>query len=71
MLQCMQKELGDIYKEVAQGDLSKVTGWLKENIHTHASYKKPNALFAEVCGTFDAKYYTDYLEKKYTELYGL
>ena len=71
MLHCMQEELGDIYAEVAQGDLSKVTGWLKEKIHTHASFKKPNALFTEVCGTFDAKYYTDYLEKKYTALYNL
>ena len=67
----MESDLGDIWADVAKGDLSKVTGWLKEHIHRHASFKKPGALFEEVCGKFDAAYYTDYLTKKYTELYQL
>ena len=71
MLKVMVEEIGDIWADVAAGDLSKVTGWLKKNIHSHASFKKPGALFEEVCGKFDAAYYTDYLTKKYTELYGL
>jgi len=71
MIAKMQEDLGDIYADVAKGDLSKVTAWLKEKIHCHASFKKPGALFEEVCGKFDATYYTDYLTKKYTELYGL
>ena len=71
MLDKMEKELGNIWADVEKGDLSKVTGWLKENIHRHASFKKPGALFEEVCGKFDAAYYTDYLTKKYTELYNL
>ena len=71
MLKRMEAELGDIWADVAKGDLSRVTGWLKANIHCHASFKKPGALFEEVCGKFDAAYYTDYLTKKYTELYGL
>ena len=56
---------------VAQGKLSQVTAWLREHIHRYASFKKPGELFREVCGEFDAKYYTDYLTKKYSELYGL
>ena len=71
MLDRMEAELGDIWADVADGDLSKVTGWLKEHIHRHASFKKPGALFEEVCGKFDAAYYTDYLTKKYSELYNL
>ena len=71
MLSKMEAQLGDIWADVAKGDLSRVTGWLKENIHRHASFKKPGALFEEVCGKFDASYYTDYLTKKYTELYNL
>ena len=71
MLAKMEAELGDIWTDVAEGDLSRITGWLKENIHRHASLKKPGALFEEVCGKFDAAYYTDYLTKKYTELYNL
>ena len=71
MLSKLEEELGDIWADVGEGNLSKVTGWLREKIHRHASFKKPGALFEEVCGKFDAKYYTDYLTKKYTELYKL
>ena len=71
MLKVMESQIGDIWADVANGDLSKVTGWLKENIHCHASFKKPGALFEEVCGKFDATHYTDYLTRKYTELYNL
>ena len=71
MLEKMQADLGDVFADVANGDLSKVTGWLKEHIHRHASFKKPGQLFEEVCGEFDASCFTDYLTKKYTELYNL
>ena len=71
MLHRMREDLGDIYEDIAKGDLSKVTAWLKEHIHRHASFKKPGALFEEVCGKFDAKYYTDYLTEKFTKLYNL
>ena len=71
MLAVMQQELGDVYADVEKGDLSRITGWLREHIHRHASFKKPGQVFEDACGKFDAKYYTDYLTKKYTELYGL
>ena len=71
MLKAMEAELGDIWEDVANGDLSKVTAWLKEKIHSHASFVKPGHLFEQVCGKFDAKYYTDYLTEKYTKLYNL
>ena len=71
MLHAMEQDLGDIRGDVEAGDLSRVTGWLKEKIHRHASFVKPGELFRGVCGEFDAGYYTDYLTRKYTELYGL
>ena len=71
MLHKMQEDLGDIWEDVAKGDLRKVTAWLKEHIHRHASFKKPGELFEEVCGKFDATYFTDYLTEKYTKLYNL
>jgi len=67
----MEADLGDIYEDVAKGDLSRVTGWLKEHIHRHASFIKPGVLFKQICGEFDAKYFIDYLTAKYTELYNL
>ena len=71
MIAKMEEDLGDVYADVARGDLSRVTAWLKEKIHCHASFRKPGELFESVCGKFDAKYYTDYLTKKYTQLYEL
>ena len=71
ILKQMESDLGDVWQDVEKGDLRKVTGWLKEKIHCHASFLKPGDLFERVCGKFDAAYYTDYLKEKYTKLYQL
>ena len=71
ILNAMQKDIGDIYPDVEKGDQSRVTGWLREHIHQHASFIKPGILFERICGKFDAKYFTDYLTRKYSELYNL
>ena len=71
MLSVMEKLLGDIWADVKNGDLSRVTGWLRENIHQHASMYRPGELFEKVCGKFDAQYYVDHLTQKYTALYNL
>ena len=71
MLHVMQQELGDIYADVEKGDLSRVTGWLREHIHQYASFKKPGQVFEDACGKFDATYFTDYLTEKFTKLYNL
>ena len=71
MMHKMKEELGDVYADVEKGDLSKVTAWLHEKIHRFASFKKPSQLFEDVCGKFDARYFTDYLTEKFTELYNL
>ena len=71
MLKKMEADIGSIWEDVAKGDLSKATNWLKEKIHRHASFIKPDQLFSQVCGEFDARFYTDYLTEKYTKLYNL
>ena len=71
MLRVMEKDLGDVYTDVAAGDLRRITKWLREHVHCHASFRKPKALFEEVCGKFDPAYYTDYLTDKFTKLYEL
>ena len=67
----MEEDLGDISAIIATGDLTPITAWLGEKIHTHAGFKKPAALFEDVCGKFDAKFFTGYLTWKFSELYGL
>lgn len=71
MLAVMRADLGDIWKDVSVGDLSAVTGWLRQHIHRYACFKKPGKLFEDVCGAFDPRYYTDYLTEKFTKLYDL
>jgi len=67
----MEQEIGPIEQLVAEDSIDKITQWLEEKIHCHASFHKPGELFRSVCGEFDPSYYTDYLQKKYTALYGL
>ena len=71
MLHRMEQDLGNMEALVRNGELKKITGWLREKIHKHAGFYKPGALFEQVCGKFDARYYTQYLTKKYTALYHL
>ena len=71
MLRQMEKTV-DVWGTVAKGDLSPVTAWLTENIHQYGALKKPQDLLpAAMGGPLDATVYTDYLKKKFSELYGL
>ena len=72
MASVMQEQLGASIDElIARGEMNTITAWLKENIHRHGQLYKPGELLEKCCGKFDASYYTDYLVKKYSELYGL
>ncbi len=71
LLKEMEKDLGNVWEDVSRGDLSRITGWLKAHIHRYASFIKPGELFRQICGEFDAQYYTEYLTEKYSKLYHL
>lgn len=71
MLDCMLKEKPGLWNDVAEGDLSFITGWLSEHIHKYASYYPPKVLFENACGKFDTKYFIDYIRTKMTDIYGL
>lgn len=71
MLACMERDVDGLWEQVASGDLTGVKGWLGERIHRHASLYAPGELFERACGRFDAGYYTAYLKRKFTALYGL
>ena len=70
MLHNREQEV-DVYGGVAHGDLSAVTGWLREKVHQYGHLLEPAEVVRNACGTFDAHYYLDYLTQKYTELYNL
>ena len=71
MLAVMEQQLGDFWADVEKGDLSRITGWLREKIHRHASLYRPSQLFEMACGKFNPDFYVDYLTRKYTDLYQL
>lgn len=66
------RETVDVEACLATGDFAPINAWNREHIWRHGCVKKPGELLEEALGEpFDPFVYTDYLEKKYTELYGI
>ena len=70
MLRNMEKEM-DVWGPVSKGDLSAVTAWLKDKVHKYGCLLEPGDIVKQACGDFDPTVYTNYLEDKYSRLYGL
>lgn len=68
----MKKDMPSMYADIEKGDLSKVHNWLKENVHKYGCTYKPADLIKRVTGEeLTAKYFIDYLNNKYSEIYNL
>lgn len=68
----MLKDMPDLFKNVEKGKLGPMHEWLKENIHKYGAVYKPDKLIKMVTGEeLNAKYFIDYLNKKYSEIYEL
>jgi carboxypeptidase Taq len=64
------KDIPDIFDKIESGDLDTVHTWLKDNIHKYGAVYKPAELIKKVTGEeLSAKYFIDYLNKKYSEIY--
>ena len=70
MLRNMEQDI-DVWEGVSRGDLTAVSAWLEEKVHRHGCLLEPAEVIANACGTFDPGIYSDYLVKKFTELYDL
>lgn len=70
MLRNMERDI-DVWGQVSKGDLSQVSGWLKEKVHKFGGLLEPAGVVENACGGFDPNLFADYLERKYGELYGL
>ena len=71
MKHVMEAQIGSVTDLVAAGELGKVTEWLRTHIHRYGNLKKPADLFRDACGEFDPKYFAEYLNEKYSAIYGL
>ena len=70
MLRSMERDI-DVWGSVPRGDLSGVSGWLREKIHQYGGLMEPADVVKNACGDFDPTVFADYLEKKYSALYNL
>lgn len=70
MLKNMEADI-DVWGPVSRGDLSGVSEWLREKVHQYGGLLKPADVVKNACGVFDPTVFADYLEKKYSALYGL
>ena len=70
-LLALMKETLDVDAVIASGDLAPIRAWLTERVWSKGSLYDPQEIFEQAAGApFDPVYYTDYLTKKYSELYG-
>ncbi len=68
----MDRDLGGIDEIMERGDFKKILGWLRDNIHRHGSIYTAEELCMNATGeTLNPDYFIDYLEKKYSGIYGL
>ena len=70
--QALRAAVPDLDAQLAKGDTSAATGWLRENLQRHGGLRTPRDTIAHACG-FDPHEgpLLDYLEAKFAGLYNL
>jgi len=67
-----ESEIDDLDDQIAAGEFDDLREWLGENVHQHGSRYETNELVKRATGEdFSADAFTDYVEEKYGELYGI
>ena len=71
ILAAMEKNLKNWRKQIAKGNFKEVKGWLVENVHSYGNLYDPEDLIRKITGTeLNVKPYLNYLNEKYSKLYG-
>ncbi|WP_223069425.1 carboxypeptidase M32 [Paenibacillus caui] len=72
ILHTIERELPDFYESLEKGDFSQLMEWLKTKVHRYGKLYTPQELIIKVTGEpLKAEYLVDYLEDKYSRIYGL
>ena len=67
----LKRDVSDWRKQVEEGRLHDILGWLRENIHKHARMYPARELCTRITGqSLNPNYLLDYLEEKFGEIYG-
>ncbi len=70
--QALRRAVPDLDAQLAQGDLSGATGWLRENLQRHGALRPPRETIETACGMAPTEApLLDYLEEKFGALYRL
>lgn len=68
----IESDIPNLQDLIAKQQFGELLGWLRENIHRHGAKFEPLELLKRVTGeTLKAGPYLDYLETKFSEIYGL
>ena len=67
----LEKELGNTDTILEEGRILEITAWLKEKIHRYGSMYNSREVIQRVCGCeISARPLLDYLQNKYSRIYG-
>lgn len=70
LFNAMTKKIPNINELITSGNFNPIEEWLKEKVHKHGDAYKPNEILEMATGeSMTAKYFIDYLNKKYKEIY--
>ena len=71
MLARIKEDIQDWRSQLAEGNLKNIQRWLIENVHSQGDLYDPAELIRKITGKkLDAEPYLEYLEEKYSMLYG-
>jgi len=66
------RDIEDLEGKFSKGQFGQFREWLKENIHIHGKMYSAKDLVEKVSGEkLNSKYFEEYIEKKYSEIYNL
>lgn len=72
LYEALRKAVPDLDDQLAQGDTSAATGWLKENLQQHGGLREAKATIKHATGAEPSEApLLDYLESKFKDLYKL
>ncbi|MCW4007918.1 MAG: carboxypeptidase M32 [Candidatus Bathyarchaeota archaeon] len=71
LLSALAKDIGDWQSQLAEGNTKNIMEWLAKNVHAYGALYDPNDLITKITGRkLDAGPYLQYLQEKYSTLYG-
>ena len=68
----IERELPELHSQMERGDFQPLLDWLINNLYVHASKYQPEALLQKVLGNgIRVQPFVDYLQNKYSAIYGV